>query len=900
MNTRPLFASLLLMSSALVAPATLAAENLTSSDARSADSGAETGAGANEQPSNEQGGDEQGVDVSIPGGRNADIVVTGRYTPNVVRTTPEVVSLLSSADIARAGDGDISSSLQRVTGLSVVGGGYVYVRGLGDRYSLALLNGSPLPSPEPLKRVVPLDIFPTNVIDSTMVQKSYSANFPGEFGGGVINLTTKSTPKESFLTISGGLGWDSETTNELGYTYYGSSTDWTGFDDGERKIPRLFGDALNSGHPVIEGANFSRADIQAMLMGLSNTPTTLLQQNNHIPVNWSASLTGGTNIDLADGQLGIIATAGISNKWRTRDSLQQTSLNADLSGDPQTSYQRVTTDNRIVVNGLLGFGLELGDHKLRWTNLFIRDTLKQGKLALGTDRNQSDRDIMKQDTAWYARQLFNSQIASEFQFDRLKLDVRGGYAKSQRDAPYERGFTYVRTNLPTDVDPMGEKFVNDLGGNRGDATLAFSELDETLWSGGVDLSYEVMPRVTATVGYAYSDTKRYSERRSFIYRANDLPRAVQQLRPDYLLSDASIQAYNITILETSAQEGTAAFDAALRTHAAYGQVQAELTAGVNLNAGVRYETAKQSVAAVDLFNSGGDLALGTSLDKSYWLPAITLTWEVAPDMQIRANGSKTIARPQFRELVQQVYQDPESNRLYRGNASLVDSQLWNAELRYEYYFAREQRFTIAGFFKSIDNPIEAYTSVADSSVNTSFANAPKAKLYGVEAEVQKYFDLEGSSRRVVVVGNYTFTQSKISVRDGDVSMVGGQEVAASDLFTDGVPLTGQSDHLVNVQLGLEDKDRLSQQTLLLTYSSPRVTSRGPSGQPDLREKPGLQLDFVARQGFDVGGREVELKFEARNLTGRDYQEVQESGDNRIYFNRYKLGRTFSVSASLKF
>lgn len=900
MNTRPLFASLLLMSSALVAPATLAAENLTSSDARSADSGAETGAGANEQPSNEQGGDEQGVDVSIPGGRNADIVVTGRYTPNVVRTTPEVVSLLSSADIARAGDGDISGSLQRVTGLSVVGGGYVYVRGLGDRYSLALLNGSPLPSPEPLKRVVPLDIFPTNVIDSTMVQKSYSANFPGEFGGGVINLTTKSTPKESFLTISGGLGWDSETTNELGYTYYGSSTDWTGFDDGERKIPRLFGDALNSGHPVIEGANFSRADIQAMLMGLSNTPTTLLQQNNHIPVNWSASLTGGTNIDLADGQLGIIATAGISNKWRTRDSLQQTSLNADLSGDPQTSYQRVTTDNRIVVNGLLGFGLELGDHKLRWTNLFIRDTLKQGKLALGTDRNQSDRDIMKQDTAWYARQLFNSQIASEFQFDRLKLDVRGGYAKSQRDAPYERGFTYVRTNLPTDVDPMGEKFVNDLGGNRGDATLAFSELDETLWSGGVDLSYEVMPRVTATVGYAYSDTKRYSERRSFIYRANDLPRAVQQLRPDYLLSDASIQAYNITILETSAQEGTAAFDAALRTHAAYGQVQAELTAGVNLNAGVRYETAKQSVAAVDLFNSGGDLALGTSLDKSYWLPAITLTWEVAPDMQIRANGSKTIARPQFRELVQQVYQDPESNRLYRGNASLMDSQLWNAELRYEYYFAREQRFTIAGFFKSIDNPIEAYTSVADSSVNTSFANAPKAKLYGVEAEVQKYFDLEGSSRRVVVVGNYTFTQSKISVRDGDVSMVGGQEVAASDLFTDGVPLTGQSDHLVNVQLGLEDKDRLSQQTLLLTYSSPRVTSRGPSGQPDLREKPGLQLDFVARQGFDVGGREVELKFEARNLTGRDYQEVQESGDNRIYFNRYKLGRTFSVSASLKF
>src|SRR3546814_189903 len=109
-----------------------------------------------------------------------------------------------------------------------------------------------------------------------------------------------------------------------------------------------------------------------------------------------------------------------------------------------------------------------------------------------------------------------------------------------------------------------------------------------------------------------------------------------------------------------------------------------------------------------------------------------------------------------------------------------------------------------------------------------------------------------------------------------------------------------SDLLVNVQIGLEDTDRLSQQTLLLTYASPRVTSRGPSGQPDLREKPGLSLDFVARQGLMLAGKEVELKFEARNLTGRNYQEVQESGDNRIYFNRYKLGRTFSLSASVKF
>lgn len=895
MTKRSLFASLLLLSSAMVSPAALAQtdEPRPATETPPADDAATA--------------QQDDVDVSIPGGSDQEIVVTGRYVPNVVRATPEVVSVLSSADIARTGEGDISGSLQRVTGLSVVGGGFVYVRGLGDRYSLALLNGSPLPSPEPLKRVVPLDIFPTNVIDSTLVQKSYSVNFPGEFGGGVINLTTKASPRESFLTLSGGIGWDSETTNQLGYTYYGGDADWTGFDDGTRDIPPLLKTAMDSGKPILEGADFTAEDLEAMEMQLVNAPTTLLQQNNHMPINWSAGLTGGTTIQLSDGELGIIATAGISNKWRTRDTLQQSSLNDDLSGTPQSDFQRVITDNRVVVNGLLGFGLELGDHKFRWTNLYIRDTLKQARLGLGRNQNQPNRDVMQQDTAWYERQLINSQLVAELDFDPLKIDLRGGYANSQREAPYERSFTYVRSNLSTDLDPVGDKFVNDLGGNKGDATIAFSDLNEDLWSVGSDVSWEMAPRITATVGYAYSDTHRTSVRRAFQFRAHNLPIAVQQLRPDYLLSDASIQLYDIVLLETSAQDGTAAFDAKLRTNAGYGQLQAEIIPGLNINAGVRYEDAKQTVAPVDLFGTGSSVFVPTNLNNDYWLPAVTLTWEVAPDMQIRANGSKTIARPQFRELVAQVYQDPESNRLYRGNPSLNDSELWNAELRYEWYFDRDQRFTAAAFYKSIDNPIEAYTSASDNLVTTSYANAPKATLYGAEVEVQKYFSLDTmsdapfwQSRRLVLIGNYTYTQSELKVQDGDTTIINGVTRPANVFFFDGAPLTGQSDHLVNFQIGLEDTDSLSQQTLLFTYASPRVTSRGPSGQPDIKEEPGISLDFVARQGVMLAGKEIELKFEARNLTGRTYKELQKSGDNVIYFNRYKLGRLFSLSASVKF
>jgi uncharacterized protein YheU (UPF0270 family) len=277
-------------------------------------------------------------------------------------------------------------------------------------------------------------------------------------------------------------------------------------------------------------------------------------------------------------------------------------------------------------------------------------------------------------------------------------------------------------------------------------------------------------------------------------------------------------------------------------------------------------------------------------------------------MKFRVSGSKTIARPQFRELIFQNFYDTDSNRLFRGNPLLTDSQLYNAEARYEWYFDRDQRFTVASFFKRIDSPIESFSSFDDNSVITSFANAPKADLYGVEIETQKYFDLSGlgetgffSTRRLVAIANYTYTQSKISVKAGDpVAVFNASSTSALDFFTDGSALTGQSDHLVNLQFGFEDMERLSQQTILLTYATDRVTSRGASGQPDIKERPGIQLDFVAREGFKLGGKEAELKFEVRNLTNTKYQELQESGENVIFYNRYKQGISASIGVEINF
>jgi outer membrane receptor protein involved in Fe transport len=909
------FGSLLLLSSALVAPAALA-QGTGGTQGTGSTTPAQT-ATPGDATAQQADDPEEEIEVSAPGVDAGDteadeeIVVVGRNIPNAIRSTPEVISVLSSEDIARTGEGDVAGALQRVTGLSVVGAGFVFVRGLGDRYSLALLNGSPLPSPEPLRRVVPLDIFPTSVIASAVVQKSYSVNYPGEFGGGVINLTSQSIPREPFLSfgISGQI--DTDTTGRLGYTYFGSDLDFLGFDDGSRDFPSGLRDAVTSGG-FGQTTAAQRRDFAA---SLRNAETTVVQRNRDIPANISADVSGGYTWEIPDGRVGVIAAAGYSSNWRTRDATQQTSLDPQLAGTPQTSFQTVITDNRVVVNGLLGLGVEFGKHELRLTNLYIRDTLKQARLASGFNRNVQDQDpnlppsIIEQNTYFFERQLIDTQFVGEFKFGDFSLDLRGTYANSQRESPYERDISYTylgdgnpQTKSASDVDD----YINNLSSAGQFANVAFNDLSEDVYAGGVDLAYRIQGDfpTTLSAGYAYNKTERSASRYQFQYFRPEgaLPIQIAQQRPDFLLSDFNVYTSNIQLRDISGAEGAAAYEADLRVHAGYAQAEVDIgDTGFRAQFGVRYEDARQSVLPV------GTGFTPTLITNDYFLPAATLTYTFADNMQLRAHASKTIARPQFRELAPQIFQDFESDREFTGNPFIQDSELFNAEARYEWYFARNQRFSVSGFYKKIDNPIEAAAFFAGGGqLRTGFANAPEADLYGAEVELQYYLPLQSlggffSTRRLLVIGNYTYTKSELKVDDSVVVGPDLQPVAANLLFQNGAPLTGQSDHLANLQIGIEDTDKISQATLLLTYASERVTNRGPiqgsARQPDFIEKPGFRLDFVAREQVQFLGANAEIRFEARNLLRQDYEEFQEFEDRRIDINRYDLGATFSLGIS---
>jgi outer membrane receptor protein involved in Fe transport len=900
---------MLLLSSALVTPAALAQQTGSAPQASPGTQGPPIGAEADAQPGDAQAEQpEEEIEVSAPGvdltPEDQGFVVIGERGPqSIVRNAPQVLSILSSEDIARTGEGDIAGALQRVTGLSVVGGGFVYVRGLGDRYSLSLLNGSPLPSPEPLRRVVPLDIFPTSIIASALVQKSFSPNYPGEFGGGVINLTTQATPREPFLEISGSIGGDTFTTFSLGYTYFGSDTDILGFDDGTRTPPSFITAAGQSGQ-VIGSQDATQ---------LANASTTVLQRNRNIPADWSVGVSAGASTSVfGDGELGFIFNAGLSNGWLTREARQQ---NAGPEGGLITDFTTVLTDNRIVANGLLGIGLEIGEHRFRLTNLYIHDTVKQGRLSSGfdvgvgtEDPNQPD-PLIRQGTYFFERELYDLQGVAELDFGDVDLDLRGTYARTLRKSPYERDFSYQ-------YDATIGDYLNRLSGGFETATISFSDLDEQVLAGGADLSFARVlgAPINLTFGYAYTDTKRASTRYTFRYQTpngNRLSDAVGQLRPDYLLSDFTIVTNNI-VLQPLNVGGETFYEADLTVHAGYGMADIDLAEGLLLSGGVRYETATQTVGT-------GGAFFPTDLENSYFLPAATLTWNFRPDMQLRLHGSRTIARPQFRELAPQQYQDFESDRSFFGNPLLTDSELTNAEARLEWYFGRSERVSLSGFYKKIDNPIEPVvgqnTSAGDILVG--FTNAPTASLYGLEFEVQKYIPLDSlggffDTRRLLLIGNYTYSKSELSIGDElvfspiqplspDPNNPINLQVPANLVFRDGAPLTGQSEHLVNLQVGIEDTESVSQVTFLVNYASERVTNRGLPGTPDFVEAPGLSFDIVARQGFRFLGSDAELKVEARNLLGEEYTERQTFEDGTVIdINSYERGTRFSASLSFRF
>lgn len=840
-----------------------------------------------------------------------EIIVNGRFIPDQIRDTAEVANFLSVEDIQRAGDDTAAQALTRITGLSIVSGRYVYVRGLGERYSQALLNGSPLPSPEPLQRVVPLDLFPASILAGTSVQKTFSANYPGEFGGGLIDLKTVGIPDKPYLSIGVGLGFDTETTGERGLTYYGSKTDDFGFDKGARKLPvgiRQFA----PDRPVVANAatgGLTQDQYKAIARSFTNAPLNVIQRERVNP-NGNIDVAGGRGFDTDYGRFGVVGVLSFRNSWLNRNGVRQSTV-PDIGGLTLASDARFEANqNDIGWSGLGGLAWENDDNEVHYTGLWIRSTSKRARITQNTAQSQGNANVTGFNTEWYRRELQLSQLTGKHQLGDVGIDWRGTYGRTTREAPYERSYRY---GLRAD----GQRTALLSGANQ---LVSFSDLDENIGSANIDLTYELpvtfVRQAELKVGYAWQKNDRSSVRRDFTYDQgrNWDPLRYGTERIDFLVSDRNINDDIVVLRELtgSALTGDAAFfRAGLEVNAVYAQIDTEIRPLLRGSFGVRYEDADESIRTFDIFNLAAGPLFGRTISEKYFLPAATLTWNFAEDQQFRIGASKTIGRPQFRELAPQRYRDTDTDRILTGNPFLADTEFYNGDVRYEHYFEKGQYFTVGAFYKKLKKPVETLAVLgSDGAFQQTFFNAPEAEIYGVEVELKKYFEHDfglswTDSKRWLVALNYTYSNSKLKVGQGDTIVLNTTGIRstprASDYVRAGQRLQGQSDHLANLQLGFEDEEAGSQATLLVTYASDRVSARSSSADlPDLVQDPGVRVDFVYRKKFTIADREFTGSFEARNLNGADSEEFQEAGGKRFDTNTYDLGRTFSVGLTARF
>ncbi len=828
-----------------------------------------------------------------------EIVVLGRHIPEPMRETSEVTTFLSEQDLARTGDSTASEALTRLTGLSVVSNRFVFVRGLGDRYSSALLNGSPLPSPEPLRRTVPLDLFPSNILAGAAVQKTFSPNYPGEFGGGIIDLRTVRIPNEAFLSLQVGASVNDASTLRPGLIYNGSDTDWTGFDDGLRDIPGPLAAAIGQ-NELISDVNFSVAELETIGESFVNSPLSVIQTQDELWPSANTEISGGRAFDIGRFNLGLIGVAGYDSSWssqRAQRGIGSFAGGVFTVGEDKESF---TTTWDITTNALGSASLGWGQNELSLTGLYIHTASKEAQQIEGYDFNlPGTQQGYRESTGWYERQLAMLQLAGEHRFGDLDIDWRLAQAESRRDAPYERSVNFL-------VDAIGPYY-----GRANDNSTRFSYLTDLVTSGGIGLSYALPVSTTRTItlsaGYDFSNTERDYESYTFVFGGGGtLPDDVARARVDYLFSPDNIDPARFELFELTGPDDS--YRGELDVRAAYTAADIEITPRLRAAVGVRYEEAEQSVVTFNRYGAASTPA-PAPLENEYYLPAATLTWNFAEDMQLRLGYSETIARPQFRELAISPYTDPENDRNYRGNPFLVDSELVNYDARIEYYFGPASFVTGGIFYKEIENPIEeVVTEPSTFNYLVRFINAPRATVQGAELEYRNTFDspipVPGfTAPSLFFAANYTYTESELESGAGDtvINPLTGVATPASVFGLDGAAMQGTPENILNLQFGVEDDD--VQLTMLIGWVDERILQRGfgvGGGLPDIVEDPGVNLDLVYRQTFELAGRAFTLGLSGRNLLDEQNREYQDTGAGDFDVNTYDRGRSFSASLTARF
>ncbi len=820
-------------------------------------------------------GDSGPTSVDLPSLALEEVVVLGVFNPmedagSLERFATSITSAIDVEMLERFGDSDVAAALNRVVGVAVTDSKYATVRGLDGRYISSTLNGLLMPSTDPQRRDVQLDLFPTNILGGIEIQKSYTPDQLASTTGGSIKIKTKGLPDERTFKIGLSSSYNFDVTGDSIVSYRGSRTDWTGFDSGLRDLPTGVKHATDGGtslticDPAIDPDRCT-SPLQAAQYGVQFQDDYNIKHKDAWP-DGGLSVSYGDRFMTEGGEWGFYAAADYGYSTSDRGTAELTNP-LDITG----YYHRA--QESIKLNGYFVTGYEYGaaDEILSKT-IILRNTDDTTRWESGIDLEDSQID--KAILQWVERQFFSQQFTghNEFDFEHAthQIDWRVAYSRTDRNEPDRRQYTYYNNNLSTSAFER-----------------RWSDLDESSYDGSFDytipLEWGDNNLTEFKAGALYSDKDRNVHQYRFGIRQGDntdIDWGIDQDLERDVLSYSNFALDKVRLAANTAD--TDSYNSTETVTAFYLTTNTDIGDAWSVLVGARYEDFSQELKYP---NETSDSRNSLDYDDIY--PAVNLTFRPTDEIQLRGGYSQTVSYPGLIERSESLSYDPDTDDPIFGNPDLDVSTIDNYDVRAEYYFSDDESVSLAYFRKEIDKPVERALPDASGSAASgiTFRNQDSATLNGIEFDANMNL-LDEMDYLLFVQGNVSYIDSDVDLSEDSIRLEGAN--------ADGRKLQGQSEWLGNVQLGFDHYPSEQKVTLLVNYFDDRIfrIARGAATGPEM-EDGRLLVDITYEKQFTDN---LILEMQIKNL----FNEKVEYSQNGRTIESYKNGTIFGASISYKF
>lgn len=847
-----------------------------------------------------------------------DIVVTAKAARNtegamllLQKKSAVVMDGISSAQINKSGDSNVAAAVRRVSGVTIEGGKYVYVRGLGDRYSKTTLNRAEVPGLDPNRNAVQMDLFPTNLIDNIVVYKTFSPDLPGDFSGGLVDIATKDFPEQFTLSANASFGYNANANfNDNFLTYEGGSTDWLGFDDGGRDVPALVTENLDNLPNYADGLSDPQ---QAQLLNdlTSSFGNDWGQQTQSQFLNQSYSIYAGNQKQLGGKPLGfnvaLSYSRGFSGYQEGQFSLPKLSgpVATTEALNTQVSLDNINVGNENVLWGaLIGSSLKLNsNNKISLNLMHNQSATSQAELSSGAKRIDDDRDIFYTRTWQYLeRGLTSAQLSGKHVFankNNIEINWLSSYTISTQAEPDLRFFTnrYNPENGRFFIKPASDgvpiRNYRDMTQNNWDNKINLV-IPFTQWSGQksefkVGGSYVMRDR-------AFTESRYNFNNQSFSFPSGD---PYTYFLEDNLLQVGDDGKYTnngqgVFVAENNLPANN--YDASSAVLGAYAMVTLPLTEKLKAITGLRIENSEVNLFTYDpsLLDVYPQLDGETNLlQETDFLPSLNLNYEISDKAKLRFAYNKTVARPTFRELAPFASFTP-ARGVTIGNPDLKRTQIDNVDLRYEVFMNPGEIVSVSAFYKNFVNPIEATFNTKAQNPEFTWRNVDEAYLFGGEIEFKKNLDFIAKKLKGWSAGaNFAYIFSRTTIDDQEMELILADDPTAVNYRE----MFGQAPYSFNAILSYKGFGGRTSGNLSYNVVGPRIITVASGATPNYYLQPQPSLNFnISHQ---LGDR-FKVKLSAQNLLNAKYQELVTYKDVEYPVNVYQLGRTFTLGLGYNF